>query len=87
MEFLEVLHLPSTTGAQVIQRLKATFAKLGIPGVVASDNGNQFSCAEFQELARHTSKILHLVLNIVRETDMQREQYRQLRKSSSWKIH
>lgn len=27
--FLEVLHLPSTTSAQVIQRLKATFARFG----------------------------------------------------------
>lgn len=50
--FLEVLHLPSTTSAQVIQRLKATFARFGIPDEVVSDNGPQFSSAEFQELAR-----------------------------------
>ena len=50
--FLEVLHLPSTTSTQVIQRLKATFARFGIPNEVVSDNGPQFSSAEFQELAR-----------------------------------
>lgn len=50
--FLEVLHLPSTTSAQVIQRLKATFARFGIPDEVVSDNGPQFSSAEFQELTR-----------------------------------
>lgn len=49
--FLEVLHLPSTTSTHVIQRLKATFARFGIPDEV-SDNGPQFSSAEFQGLAR-----------------------------------
>ena len=50
--FLEVLQLPSTTSTQIIQRLKATFARFGIPDEVVSDNGPQFSSAEFQELAR-----------------------------------
>lgn len=49
---LEVLHLPSTSSTQVIQRLKATLARFGIPDEVVSDNGPQFSSAEFQELAR-----------------------------------
>uniref|UniRef100_A0A3B3I785 Gypsy retrotransposon integrase-like protein 1 n=1 Tax=Oryzias latipes TaxID=8090 RepID=A0A3B3I785_ORYLA len=50
--FLEILHLPSTTSFQVIQRLKATFARFGIPDEVVSDNGPQFSCAEFREFAK-----------------------------------
>uniref|UniRef100_A0AAR2JBB0 Gypsy retrotransposon integrase-like protein 1 n=1 Tax=Pygocentrus nattereri TaxID=42514 RepID=A0AAR2JBB0_PYGNA len=50
--FLEILHLPSTTSAQVIQRLKTTFARFGIPDEVVSDNGPQFSSAEFKELAQ-----------------------------------
>lgn len=49
--FLEILHLPSTTSYQVIQRLKATFARYGIPNEVVSDNGPQFSCAEFRDFA------------------------------------
>lgn len=50
--FLEILQLPSTTSAQVIQRLKAVFARFGIPDEVVSDNGPQFSSAEFKECAR-----------------------------------
>lgn len=49
---IEILHLPSTASAQVIQKLKAVFARFGIPDEVVSDNGPQFSSAEFQELAR-----------------------------------
>ena len=50
--FLEILHLPSATSAQVINKLKTVFARFGIPDEVVSDNGPQFSCAEFQEFAR-----------------------------------
>uniref|UniRef100_A0A3B1ITQ0 Gypsy retrotransposon integrase-like protein 1 n=1 Tax=Astyanax mexicanus TaxID=7994 RepID=A0A3B1ITQ0_ASTMX len=50
--FLEILHLPTTTSAQVIKKLKTVFARFGIPDEVVSDNGPQFSCAEFQEFAR-----------------------------------
>lgn len=51
-QFLEVLHLPSTTSTQIIQRLKTTFARFGIPDEVVSDNGPQFCSVEFQELGR-----------------------------------
>lgn len=50
--FLEILHLPSTTTSHVTQKLKAVFARFGIPNEVVSDNGPQFSSAEFQELAK-----------------------------------
>lgn len=49
--FLEILHLPSTTSFQVIQRLKVTFARFGIPDEVVSDNGPQFCCSKFREFA------------------------------------
>lgn len=45
------MHLPSTTTLCVTQKLKAVFARFGIPDEVVSDNGPQFSSAEFQELA------------------------------------
>lgn len=48
---MEVLQLPSTSD-QVIEILKITFARLLILDEVMSDNGLQFSSAEFQELAR-----------------------------------
>jgi len=41
--FLEVLHLSSTTSRQVIQRLKATFVRFGIPDEMVSDNSPQLS--------------------------------------------
>ncbi|KAL6491496.1 hypothetical protein MHYP_G00018410 [Metynnis hypsauchen] len=50
--FLEILHLTSTTSAQVISKLKTVFARFGVPDEVVSDNGPQFSCAEFKEFAR-----------------------------------
>lgn len=50
--FLEILHLPSTTSGQVVQKLKSTFARFGIPDTVVSDNGPQFSSSEFQAFAR-----------------------------------
>ncbi|KAK9532896.1 hypothetical protein VZT92_010259 [Zoarces viviparus] len=49
---LEILQLPSTTSAQVIQRLKTVFARFGIPDEVVSDNGPKFSSAELKEFAR-----------------------------------
>uniref|UniRef100_A0A3Q3EW12 Integrase catalytic domain-containing protein n=1 Tax=Labrus bergylta TaxID=56723 RepID=A0A3Q3EW12_9LABR len=46
------LALDHSTCAQVIERLKTTFARFGILNEVVSDNRPQFSSAEFQELAR-----------------------------------
>lgn len=54
-----MLHLPSTTSAQVIQRLKATFARFGIPDEVVSDNGPQISSAEFQLDFKHITSSPH----------------------------
>lgn len=37
--FIEILHLPTTTTGQVINRLKATFARFGIPEQIFCDIG------------------------------------------------
>lgn len=50
--FLEILHLSSTTAEQVVAKLKATFARFGIPEVVVSDNGPQFTSETFQSFSR-----------------------------------
>ncbi|XP_054874059.1 uncharacterized protein K02A2.6-like [Amphiprion ocellaris] len=50
--FLEILDLPSTTSSKVIQKIKGVFARYGIPDEVVSDNGPQFSSAEFKEFAK-----------------------------------
>ena len=47
----EVILLKSTTSASVIEALKAIFSRHGIPEVIRSDNGPQYSSMEFSKLA------------------------------------
>ena len=47
----EVVKLTSTTASSVIAILKPCFARHGIPEIVRSDNGPQFSSREFTEFA------------------------------------
>ena len=49
--FPEVIKLKSTTSRRIIDALKTLFARYGIPEVVRSDNGPQYSSAEFAEFA------------------------------------
>lgn len=48
----EVQQLKTTTSIAVISALKAVFSRHGIPEVVRSDNGPQFSSQEFARFAR-----------------------------------
>ena len=45
--WIEVYHLTNITSAAVISGFKTIFARLGIPEVVYSDNGTQYSSNEF----------------------------------------
>ena len=49
--FPEVVQLQSTTSQSVINALKAIFARYGIPEILLSDNGPQYSSTEFSEFA------------------------------------
>ena len=49
--FPEVIKLKSTTSCSIIDSLKTLFARYGIPEVVRSNNGPQYSSAEFAEFA------------------------------------
>ena len=49
--FPEIKRLKSTTTQSVVNTLKTTFARYGIPEVVRSDNGPQFSSQEFTQFA------------------------------------
>ena len=49
--FPEVVRLSSTTSTVVIATLKSMFARFGIPEVVRSDNGPQFSSLDFAQFA------------------------------------
>ena len=49
--FIETLRLSNTTSAGTVSRVKDVFARWGIPSVVVSDNGPQFSSREFASFA------------------------------------
>ncbi|VDI47523.1 Hypothetical predicted protein [Mytilus galloprovincialis] len=49
--FWEIDFLESTKPKTVIRKLRALFARYGIPDTVISDNGPQFSCNEFAKFA------------------------------------
>ena len=49
--YIEVARLTSVTTQSVVRELKTVFSRFGIPEVLVTDNGPQFSSAEFQEFA------------------------------------
>ena len=53
--FIEVESLQTTTSRAVGKALKALFAHYGVPDVLMSDNGPQFSSAEFSAFAKKWS--------------------------------
>ena len=49
-----ILHkLSSTTSRVLIQEMKAVFAELGVPSVIVSDWGPQYTATEFQDVTKH----------------------------------
>ena len=49
-----VLHkLGSTTYGVLVQEMKAVFAKLGVPNIIVSDGGPQYTSAEFKDFIKH----------------------------------
>ena len=49
-----VLHkLGSTTSKVLVQEMKTVFAKLGVPNVIVSDGGPQYTSAEFKDFMKH----------------------------------
>ena len=72
-----MIQLRSTTSSAVINTLKSTFARHGIPEILKSDNGPQFTAGEFDEFAKATtSSTLQAALTTQRATDKQRGQLR-----------
>ena len=49
----EIAKLENEKSATVINHMKSIFARHGIPKIVCSDNGPQYSSVEFQEFARN----------------------------------
>ena len=50
--YIEVVRVASVTSRSIIKELKAVFARFGVPDVLVTDNGPQFSSAEFSVFAR-----------------------------------
>ena len=50
--YIEVVRLTTTTSRSVIKEMKAVFARFGIPDTLITDNGPQFSSAEFAVFAK-----------------------------------
>ncbi|CAC5364598.1 unnamed protein product [Mytilus coruscus] len=50
--YWEVDHLEDTLALTVIRKLRAQFARHGIPDVCFTDNGPQFDCGEFRKFSR-----------------------------------
>ena len=46
--YIDLAHLPNTTSSTVVNKMKNSFAHHGIPERVISDNGMQFTSAEFK---------------------------------------
>ena len=51
-QFFELDHIPETTSRKVIYKLKHHFSRHDIPDTLISDNGPQFSSADFKNFAR-----------------------------------
>ncbi|XP_062574010.1 uncharacterized protein K02A2.6-like [Saccostrea cucullata] len=50
--YLEIAYLPSITSDQVIGKLKNIFARWGIPEILFTDNGTQFTSQTFRTFAK-----------------------------------
>ena len=48
---MQVKSLTSTTAANVVAALKSIFSRHGVPTILMTDNGPQFSCKEMAEFA------------------------------------
>ena len=45
--------LSSTTSRVLVQEMKAVFAELGVPNIIFSDGGPQYTLAEFKDFTKH----------------------------------
>ena len=50
--WIETIKLSNTSSRTIIDKLKEVFARFGIPDILYSDNGPQYSSEEFQMFAR-----------------------------------
>ena len=58
-KWLEVRLMPSTTSSSVIATLRTIFAQFGLPARIVTDNGRNFTSAEFDAFL-HNNGIKHM---------------------------
>ena len=51
--YLEIAPMKTTTSQNVIQEMKTLFARWGIPEILVTDNGTQFTSCEFKQFAKN----------------------------------
>lgn len=52
-KFFEISHLLNSRNKTVINHIKPNLARYGIPEIMVSDNGPEFSSYEFEEFAKY----------------------------------
>ncbi|CAB3995505.1 Transposon Ty3-I Gag-Pol poly [Paramuricea clavata] len=50
--YIEVVKLETTTSRTVVNHMKSVFTRHGIPSVVRSDNGPQYTATEYKQFAQ-----------------------------------
>nr|MCH9717641.1 DDE-type integrase/transposase/recombinase [Gammaproteobacteria bacterium] len=59
-KWLEVRLLNSTTSSSIISSLRSIFSQFGLPSLIVTDNGRNFTSTEFEQFCRHNG-IKHLL--------------------------
>ncbi|VDI64370.1 Hypothetical predicted protein [Mytilus galloprovincialis] len=76
--YWEVDYLEDTLALTVIRKLRAQFARHGIPDVCFTDNGPQFDCGEFRKFSRlwnlNMTLHLHCILKVMEKWNKQYKQ-------------
>ncbi|PIO77100.1 integrase core domain protein [Teladorsagia circumcincta] len=73
----EVIPMTSTTSIATLRKLRRLFAQFGLPQIIVSDNGTQFTSAEFQDFCRNNGiKHEHAVHCITQWTISRRKLHR-----------
>ena len=76
-KWIEAVCTSSTSSSVVIEELRTTFAKFGLPETIVTDNGTGFTSQEFKTFyMRMVLSIPHRLPTILRQTGSQRELFK-----------
>ena len=75
LRYIEVVKLSTTTARGVVLAMKPIFARHGIPNVIISDNGPQYTSQEFRDFAT-TYNFQHLQVALTTPKGMEKQNER-----------